>query len=92
MDRTQMRREVELMEQELPLMERWRDEATGAEYAERAAIVSQYADNNREARKLLDSTARERDRLALLQEHAPHPGATMGEVLERRGGRWVPKE
>ncbi len=69
MDRTQMRREVELMEEELPLMERWRDEATGGEYAERAAIVSEYVDNTREARKLLASTAKMGDRRAILQEH-----------------------
>ena len=91
MDHVEQRREVELMEAELPQLERWRDEATGAEYEERSAIVAEYAANTREARKHLDLAAKMRDRQALLQEHQPHAGATMGEVLEKRGGRWVPK-
>jgi len=89
-DRTETRREVERMEEELARMERWRDEAPGDD--ERAEIVAGYRANLQELRDAVRNLeAFEDRRLARLQEHRPHPGATGGETFEERGGRWVPK-
>jgi hypothetical protein len=92
MDHAEQQRQVALMEDELPLLERWRDEAQDEdERAERGELVAAYRANLREIRALIRSSGAMRSRIARLQEHLPHAGATMGEVFERRGGRWVPK-
>ena len=73
MYRTQTQREVVRMEEELALLERWRDEAPGDE--ERAEIVAGYRANLQELRDAVRRLEAFKDRrLARLQEHHPTPG------------------
>ncbi len=73
-------------------MERWRDDATTmTERMERSEIVREYSANLSELRRAVATLERLQNNRALLQEHATHEQQKMGEVLEERGGRWVPK-
>ncbi len=70
MDRTEALRKVEEMGEDLPRMERWRDEAQDEdERSEREEIVAEYRANLREMRALVRSSGAMKNRIARLQEH-----------------------